>query len=246
MISRWNLMSKREKGIIIFAIFFVVAILLFILIMTFSNKDDNILVEPTATPPIVESSNVVSAPPEETIVPQSNVVSLYKAKVKQIIDYSTTIEYVLGVGIDNSNEIHIVANSNTSFIDLKSKSIVTPKTVSEGSDIVVYVNGNVIANDLTAIAILIGDDTSYSYAKIVSIEDYNNEGYLWEIENTTDRLYVGKENCNVIDAYTGAEILNMGLVKENNKVLYISNPDFEISENGNIYYCNEVIVIKDE
>lgn len=246
MISRWNLMSKREKGIIIFAFLFVVAILLFILIMTFSNKDDNILVEPTPTPPVVESSNVVSAPPEETIIPQSNVVSLYRAKVKKIIDYSTTLEYILSVGLDNSNEIHIIANSKTSFIDLKSKSVVTPKAVSEGSDIVVYVNGNVIANDLTAIAILIGDDTSYSYAKIVSIEDYNNEGYLWEIENTTDRLYVGKEDCNVIDAYTGTDILNMGLIKENNKVLYISNSDFEISEDGNIYYCSEVIVIKDE
>lgn len=243
----WGLMSKKEKGIVIFAVCFAVLVILLIIVFSFKSRNTDILVEPTLEPtPNVVETNVVSAPPVETVVPQENVVSLYRAKVKNIIDYSTSIEYVLGVGADNGTELHVTANGNTNFIDIATKKVTTSKAVIEGSDIVVYVKGNVIANDLTALVVLVGEDTSYQFARIVSIEDYNDEGYLWEIENTTDRLYIDKNSCSVIDSYTGSEILNIGLVKENDKVLYKANPEFEIVEDGNVYYCNEIITMKEE
>ena len=200
--------------------------------------------------PVIENNEsvVVEEPIEDNTedieeISQDSVVSVLKAYVTNIRDLSVRIEYDVKIGMgDAAVDSVVTANTNTVFYDLNKKQLISTADITVGSNIVVYGIGNYTVGNLKANVIALGEDTSYNYSEVYKIQINDDGSYLWFLNNTSDKLLVSKD-CDIVDAYTGNNILNLSGIQSNSKVLYKYAPDFTITDMCNIYNCEEVIVV---
>lgn len=240
--NKLNSIDFKDKKVYISIIIMLVLMIILILCFVFLKKPEEAPIVDSVknTPEITVEDEPLIEDIEE--VPQDTTVSIFKAYINHIRDLSVRIEYDIKVGVgDSAVDSVVVANGNTVFYNLETQKIVVPNNIVEGSNVVLYATGNYNAGNLIANAICLGEDASYRYGELNNIENQENY-YLWNINNTSDRLYVNSD-CKVIDGYTGSEILNKGIIEPNSKILYKYEPEYDITDKGNIYHCNEVIIL---
>lgn len=239
--NKLNSIDFKDKKVYIPIIILVLMIILILCFVFLKKPEEAPIVDSVKnTPEITVEDEPLIEDIEE--VPQDTTVSIFKAYINHIRDLSVRIEYDIKVGVgDSAVDSVVVANGNTVFYNLDTQKIVVPNNIVEGSNVVLYATGNYNAGNLIANVICLGEDTSYRYGELNNIENQENY-YLWNINNTSDRLYVNSD-CKVIDGYTGSEILNKGIIEPNSKILYKYEPEYDITDKGNIYHCNEVIIL---
>ena len=231
--------SGKKKMLMIILICSVLVIFTVICLTFFMGKPEEV------SDPIVEVDPMAEIP-KETIEPekevkQEEVVTLLKARVVGVTDLSTIFRYEVSVGNgDNVTLTTVEANTQTEFINLETKKSMLPSEIVDGDTIILYSTGNYNVGDLSAKLIGVGDDTSYRFATIVDIESDEERNYTYSLSNTTDKLYVPK-GCSVYSFHSGDQIRDMVLLHEGNNILYKYLPEFEITENGNIYTCYDMI-----
>lgn len=246
MKDKWVLLEYRYKIIILLSIFLVVGIIVGLILFVNAskgNEDSNIDNLPLITetePPLLNDENKNNDP-----VKQSDVISSFRATVSEIIDNSSVITYkvIIGKG-EYQTESYVKATMKTKFIDLDRKITAYPSSISEGSDIVIFSSGNYAFGELTAYAIGIGSNVSYSYAQIKEVSKItNDDSYIFDLYLTDDRLKVTSDT-KLYNGVIGGAVYSASEIYVDSIVLYNYNPDFEITDKGNLYACNEFIVIE--
>ena len=234
---------NRKRTITIISCITLLIIISIICLLFFnkSGNDEEPILNNTPSPYVndyipIDSNNQIE---------QSDVVSSSKAKIIDVKDLSTKflIDVQIGVG-EFISETTIEADINTVFFDLDSKNIISPNVLKEGDNIVLYSSGNTNLGSLKAHFVGVGEDTSYNYDVLKSTQGTKLDGFNCELENSIDILNISS-NTKITNGYLGnSEIPSMSVVKKGSKLLYKYNPDFEITYEGNIYDCIEVIVFE--
>ncbi len=189
---------------------------------------------------LVEEELVVEEEVEIEPEEQNHVVSKLFAYVTEVRDLCTRFEYKIQVGMGaDATESFLKAGYNAVYFDLNNKVIISPADVKVGDSIIVYATGKYTVGNLDAEIIAKGDNSTYNYGVLTTVEKKSVTTNIWTLSSGVDRLYIS-ENTTVIDAYTGKNIQNIGLMRIGDKVLY--KGVLEQTDLGNLFRCTEVIV----
>lgn len=232
--------NNDRKKLIIFGIIAVCIILIICVLFFLSNNTED---KPLVDDVKVESPNSETKPIEQKEeIKQVEVVGLSKVKVISVSDLSTVfvIKVQSGLG-ENVKEVSVNADINTIFYNLNTKETMSPNELKEGDSIMLYSSGNSTTGLLKAHLICLGDDTTFRYGVIESIEGSKETGFICKLSNTEDTLKV-ENSTSIVGGYLNTSIPSMGVVSKGSKILYKYNPEFEITSTGNIYNCTEVVV----
>lgn len=233
-------LDTKKKRLIIVAVVSVLVIL-FCIVGYFLTDNEEM--------PIVENEDNNIPAIEEVIiddiedipeVEQDVVLGQMSGVVISVGDLSTRYEYRVIVGSGtNETESSLIADINTVYYDFSSDMVTTADKVTIGSKIVFYATGSYNKENMTASLICIGDDTGYSYSVVTNREAYR-DGYLLSLENTVDKIYLTTD-CIMMNGLTKGEIYNTELILPGDKLLYKYDPNFEITDSGNIYTVTELV-----
>ena len=227
------------KKILIIVLVVLVCVLIGIgLYLGFREVEEPITVEPDRT--LVPDTNPIKdAPPKE--VEQVEALSKMVVHILKKRDLSTRIEYDIEVGLGENKTSSIVkATSSTVFFDLGSKKVINPNDIREKDTVVLYATGKYTVGNLSAELIGLGDDTSYSFARVIGVNSEGEASYIWSLKNSVDRLYVDKTTV-ITNGYTGDPIYDSNLLKVGEKVLFKGT--VEVTEKGNFIHCTEIITL---
>ena len=207
------------------------------------NEPNNVIVgDPIEENKPNEDSNAVDPSVEEIDYTVSRILG---GTVEEYSDIGTRILITLAVSKENTTErAKIMARVSTDFLDGNTKVAMLPSELQIGDKVVIYVDGDYTKGSVNAQVILLGDNRDYSYGVLRNIVAYNDGRYIWNLDNIEDSLYVNPDVCKIIDAYTGQDLVSMNILTPKATLLYKYEPEFDITENGNIYHCNEIIVLR--
>ena len=174
-------------------------------------------------------------------VEQTEAISKLTAKILKKRDLSTRMEFDIEVGVGENKTTSIVkATSSTTFFDLGSLRVINPSDVQVEDTIILYATGKYNVGNLSAEVIAIGEDTSYSFDRVISVNSNGEDSYIWVLKNSIDRLYVDK-NTVITNGYTGEGIYDSNILKVGEKVLFKGT--IEVTDKGNIIHCTEIITL---
>lgn len=234
--TRFSLEDNKKKiiiGLLIVLVCLIIGICIYMNTRTVNQPNDT--TEPDRT--LVVDNNPL--PEEPPVVEQDDIVSQLKAKITNVIDYSTKIEYQIEINVGDEVKTSLLkATTNTLFVDLVNKKIINPSEVTKGSDIILYATGKYEIGDLSAQIIGIGDDTSYNFGKLTAINTNDSNSYIWTLDNMSERVLVSLDTL-LIDGYSGEEIENLKIPQVNDKFLFKGS--IQETNIGSVYVCDELI-----
>ncbi len=231
--------SKLKYYVIIGVVIFIliIAIVLYMCLSKVDKTEPEI--EDIPIDDFIEEEVVV----EEKEVKQEETVNLLKAFItdKRNLSYKYIYEILIGSGESQSKSL-VTADKNTVFLDLNTKTTINPSNIGIGETIILYATGKYTASNLMASVICKGSDTSYRYA---IIDKWNGESLKdceFILTNSKDKLIVNSDT-NIINGLSGGSVVGLAEISYNTKILYKYNPNFEITNEGNIYTCSEIILL---
>ena len=242
--DKFSYLNTRQKVLFITAFVLVLIFIILLVIYIVKPKQSvEVIEEPTPVEIIIDEE---PEPVEEPIVSvdQEKVSNMIVGTVTKITDLgSKAYLTILLSSASDVEEVNIIADIDTEFFDIESQLKFDFSELIEGDKVVVYASGNYRISTVNADVILKGDSTEYSYGRLKSIVQGSDGLQSWILYDTNDKLRVLPKEVHMIDGYTGLVGDASAVLTDNSKVLYKYKPDFEISDNGNIYDCTDIIIL---
>lgn len=218
--------------------------------LVFSGEDD----DGTQGSPEVKDEVVEDIPVqrEEVDVPsQEDTVSSYQVILTSYSDIGSQ-SYLNGTLFGSGSEATFVVTKSSVLLNISADgglSSMPPSEIPLGSLVTIYTFDEAGHGHMEVAALLIGENTSgYSLGKFKEVKEVVLTGVdgertvtVWGLSSSLDLVCV--TDAVIRSGFSGAEFSSLNSPNKGDYFLYIRKPDFDIMEDGNLYYAETVIVL---
>ncbi len=208
-----------------------------------TESKPTIVEEVEFVPAITEEYISIEPEVEEEIVEvvaQEDITSAFVCTITEIKDLSTKLYLTVEYGYNNDTTT-VVVSQNTSICNTDMSMLVRTSELEVGTEITVYSLGNRVVGGMDAKVIALGSSL-YKFGYVKNTSGVSGDSlYKISLYNSSDIIQV-VDSTKIVNAIFGTST-NVMNITEGSYILYTYDPNFKVSDYGNVYDCIRVLVL---